>query len=82
MSLRESHHSFQSVRPPEELDSQVSDLQTRHLCQLTTSLVRRHVGWIANHALQRAGYPWSDQWMDTFLGAGCARVAGTRPSLI
>jgi hypothetical protein len=39
--------------PPEELDSQVLDLQAGRLCHLFTSLVRCRGGWFANHALER-----------------------------
>jgi hypothetical protein len=48
------HDSLQRTQlPPEELDSQVPDLQSRRVRPLFTSLVRRRGGWVANHALQR-----------------------------
>ena len=44
---------FDTTRPPEELEPQVSDLQGACISQLFTSLVPRQGGWFANHALQR-----------------------------
>ena len=41
----------QTMRPPEELDRQVSDKQRGGGSQLVTSLLRVRRGWFANHAL-------------------------------
>jgi hypothetical protein len=47
---------FQETWPPEELDSQVPDLQSRLVHQLFTSLVRRCSGWFDKQALHRTRY--------------------------
>jgi len=41
------------MRPPEELDAQMPDMQGDVRIQLFTSLLHFGSGWFANHALQR-----------------------------